>query len=169
MKRRMSIPTTLDRDHPTHLFLDTEWADADGTALVSIAIIGAGTSEFYAECDPLPRGNAFARKGLYPHLLGAVFALQVPCTARSMADFISQHHAPHIVATHANDFALLDGMLACASAIAEYTAELRHSESHRECLRLEFNPDPALQERRHHAGVDVRVLRDANSALSTNG
>lgn len=29
----MSIPTMLDRDHATRLFLDTEWADDDGMAL----------------------------------------------------------------------------------------------------------------------------------------
>lgn len=31
--RHMSIPTMLDRDHATRLFLDTEWADDDGMAL----------------------------------------------------------------------------------------------------------------------------------------
>jgi hypothetical protein len=40
---------------PTYLFLDTEWADAAGTELVSLALVSEdGLHRFYAECAQLP-------------------------------------------------------------------------------------------------------------------
>ena len=165
----MNMPTTPDHDRPTRLFLDTEWADDDGRERVSIAIVGAGEAEFYAERDPLPRGNAFTQEVLYSRRLGGAFARRVPCIARTIADFIERHHGPPIIATRVNDFILLDGLLACAPTMPQYTAERRFSQSLRECIRLEFTGDPSRQAHRHNARVDARVLRDANAVWSTNG
>ena len=46
---------------PVPLFLDTEWADADGRELVSLALVSEDVKHvFYAERNPLPNAELSA-------------------------------------------------------------------------------------------------------------
>lgn len=162
------MKTHPDPDLPALLFLDTEWADDNGRDLASIAIVATDASAYYGEYDPLPSGNDFAQRVLYPCLLRGVFAHSEQSMACSVAEFLALRDCPRVVATHANDFDLLNGLLARVPKAPAYIAELRFSQSLLEFIRTEFARAPDLKARRHNALVDARVLRDAYIAWSTS-
>lgn len=66
---------------------------------------------------------------------------------------------PMVIATHANDFELLRGMLAVTAQTPLYGEELRYSESLLDLIRVAFASDPELLKQRHHTLVDARVLQ----------
>jgi hypothetical protein len=159
---------------PAVLFLDTEWADDDGRELVSLALVpggqygeftGAAVPSYYAERDPLPLANAYVTGVVYPLLDRGVFAKTDQEFSRSLSAYIADarhprsHVPPVIIATHANDFALLDTMLAATQQTPAYRAELRYSESLLDRIRVAFAKDAELARRRHHALVDAQVLQ----------
>ncbi len=155
-------------------FLDTEWADDDGRQLVSLALVpggsyglftGAAVAPFYAERDPLPTPNAFVKSTVYPLLERGSFARTDEAFSRSLRAYILDAGHPHtgeppvIIATHANDFALLQEMLALTGQPPDYRMELRYSESLIDRIRAAFAKNAELARRRHHALVDAQVLQ----------
>lgn len=152
---------TKEPDFCNVLFLDTEWADDLGRELVSIALVDQAASEFYAERNPLPAGNEFARQVLYPRLLRGDYALSEERLVLALSSFLLRYDNPRVIATHANDFELLDRLLERAEARPVYAPELRFSKSLLECIRVEFARSPDLQTKRHNALIDARVLRSA--------
>jgi hypothetical protein len=161
-------------DQPATLFLDTEWADDEGRELVSLALVpggpyglftGAEVAPFYAERDPLPCPNAFAKSAVYPLLDRGTLAKTDADFSSSLGAYLAEarhlrtSEPPVVIATHANDFALLAGMLAITGQVPGYRTELRFSESLIDLIRVAFAKDAKLSRRRHHALVDAQVLQ----------
>jgi hypothetical protein len=160
--------------HPLTLFLDTEWADDDGRQLVSLALVpggpygrftGATAAPFYAERDPLPTPNAYVQRIVYPLLDRGAFAKTDEAFSDALRAYLRDATHPRsgeppvVIATHANDFALLRGMLSSTGQPPGYRTELRYSESLLDLIRTAFARNPALSRRRHHALVDAQVLQ----------
>lgn len=170
------MPHKLYIKQPIALFLDTEWADDGGRELVSLALVYGGpyglftndsTDSFYAERDPLPLPNDFVSSTVYPRLDRGECAMSDVPFSRALGTYLTRctnpdtKEGPVVIATHANDFELLRGMLAIAHQQPAYTTELRFSESLREAIRAQFASDPGLAQRRHHALIDATVLQRA--------
>ncbi len=162
-----------EEEQPATLFLDTEWADDDGWQLVSLALVpggpyglftGAPMAPFYAERDPLPPPNAFVKAIVYPLLDRGEFAKADKPFSRALGVYIAEARNPYtgtppiIIATHANDFELLRGMLSNTNQTPAYRTELRYSESLLDRIRVAFAKDAELARRRHHALADAQVL-----------
>jgi len=159
---------------PDTLFLDTEWADDAGRELVSLALVpggpygvftGAEGAPFYAERDPLPTPNSYVRSVEYPLLERGAHAKGDTQFSRELGEYIAGAHdaraqrSPIIIATHANDFALLHQMLALTQQTPAFEEELRYSESLIDRIRMAFASNAELSRRRHHALVDAQVLQ----------
>src|SRR3546814_16305115 len=79
--------------HPvTRLFLDTEWADASGQQLVSLALLSEDcVHRFYAEIDPLPTSTTlFVRTVVYPLLQRGDAALSATQFTRRLRRFLAR-------------------------------------------------------------------------------
>ncbi len=151
----------------TRLFLDTEWADAGGKQLVSLALVdAAGRNRYYCEIDPLPLGpTAFVRDTVYPLLQGGSWAKPASKFTLSLRNFIARQQAPCLIlADHPTDFSLLCYALAgfdskIPGPIPDWTPiEVTQGDvlGHRD---LYFDHRPDARARRHHAGVDAEALR----------
>lgn len=99
---------------PTYLFLDTEWADTPGAALVSLGIVSAdGLHVFYAERNPLPNdATEFVCNVVYPLLERGEAAVPDAVFGHSLRHFLSRIESPAILADHPNDLRLLRYALA---------------------------------------------------------
>lgn len=120
----------------THLFLDTEWADAAGEQLVSLALLSEdGTHRFYAEIDPLPTPTTlFVRTVVYPLLQRGDAALAAPQLTRRLRMFLAAVPAPRCVMFDAvNDVVLL--RLALPALVFAIPGSVRWCRSRRCCLR----------------------------------
>src|SRR3546814_19782643 len=83
--------------HPvTRLFLDTEWADASGEELVSLALLSEDcVHRFYAELDPLPTSTPlFVRTVVYPLLQRGDAALSATQFTRRLSRCLALLPAP---------------------------------------------------------------------------
>jgi len=167
----------------TYLFLDTEWADVDGTALVSLALIGVdGGARFYVERDPLPEEpTAFVRESVYPLLERGSAAKPDVELVDALRHFLGSVTNPLVLFDYANDIALLNRTIAglglLPSELAECAAPPRNLSSAlvqdplvATALEDHFATHPDEAARRHHALVDANALRIAclSAAGSTN-
>lgn len=157
---------------PTYFFLDTEWADANGTALVSLALVSEdGTREFYAEREVLPEHPTdFVREQVYPLLDrgDAIFSDQAMTTA--LRAFFKGVELPYVLADFPNDLKLfhcvLDGFDDVSSGPKHRTPAVVTTLMDRDprmtrLLERWFAMHPDDAARRHHALVDARALRMA--------
>lgn len=159
---------------PTHLFLDTEWADVIGSELVSIALVSEdGKLEFYAERDPLPSfATDFVRHVVYPRLDRGGLAMSDPEMATALRRFLARIRQPCVLADYAIDLQLLQYVLAgfelpeseatACGPIPTPVMMLMQREG-LTTIQLEkwFSSHPDQAARRHHALVDARALRMA--------
>lgn len=157
--------------HPNYLFLDTEWADAAGTELVSLALVSAdGQYRFYAERDPLPSApTRFVAENVYPLLDRGAVALKDRLFSLTLRRFLTSVEAPSVLFDCHTDGVLLRHAIADFDIYANPkklvpavrpVLTLMHRGFHFTAL-LEswFAADPARAARRHHAAVDAEALR----------
>ncbi|PIX59866.1 MAG: hypothetical protein COZ47_10260 [Lysobacterales bacterium CG_4_10_14_3_um_filter_64_11] len=159
----------------THLFLDTEWADAAGEQLVSLALLSEdGTHRFYAEIDPLPTPTTlFVRTVVYPLLQRGDAALAAPQLTRRLRMFLAAVPAPRCVMFDAvNDVVLLRLALAgfglCDTGlgpVVQIEEVLLARLDIRDAIETYFECHSDARQRRHHAGVDADALRRAFHAV----
>lgn len=158
----------------TNLFLDTEWADAEGSELVSLALVSEdGLHVFYAERDPLPdtKPTDFVCYVVYPLLERGVAALSDAAMTTALRRFLANVPAPCVLADYQNDFNLLRHALAgfelpdveAAACGPIPTVEARLLRGGLTWMVLEdwFEAHPDQAKRRHHALVDAQALRMA--------
>lgn len=158
----------------TYLFLDTEWADVDGTALVSLALIGVdGRDRFYVERDPLPpEPTAFVRNDVYPLLERGSAAKPDVELVHALRRFLGSVINPFVLFDYANDIALLHRTIA---GLGSLPSELADCAPPPRNLRSALVQDPLVAtlledhfathldeaKRRHHALVDANAFRIA--------
>ena len=156
----------------TYLFLDTEWADAAGRQLVSLALVSEdGTQQFYAEVDPLPLNpTEFVSSSVYPLLAHGKSALSGVAFTTALREFLREIPQPTVIADYPNDLALLKHALAgfdlpddevkLCGACPGISATLMLKEGITQLVLEDwFAAHPVDQSRRHHAGVDAQALR----------
>lgn len=159
---------------PIYLFLDTEWADTDGTELVSLALVSEdGQRTFYGEREPLPTDvTDFVQHMVYPLLDRNEAAMSDAAMTTALRRFLSDIRDPYVLADHPNDLQLLKFALAGfdlpepeASACGPVPAPVMTlmSRNGLTTLLLEdwFAAHPDQAARRHHALVDAQALRMA--------
>lgn len=156
----------------TYLFLDTEWADANGLELVSIALVSEdGASTFYAERDPLPLAPTdFVKTTVYPLLQRGRHALPDHNLADALVAFLRGQHLPHIIADYPNDLRLFRQVISWSCS---WVARGLEKAPHFPCTLMDrdpvttshlerwFSKHPELLARRHHALIDAGALRAA--------
>lgn len=158
--------------HPNYLFLDTEWADAEGTELVSLALVSAdGLHRFYAERDPLPSNpTAFVARHVYPLLDRGPSALTDGEFAGALRTFLLERPDMPVLFDCRTDGDLLNHALAGFGFDADAEAlplcrpilTLMEREHYMNSLLEDwFAADPGRWRRRHHAAVDAEALRCA--------
>ncbi|MCS3848419.1 hypothetical protein GGR70_003477 [Xanthomonas campestris] len=156
----------------TYLFLDTEWADAKGLELVSIALVSEdGASTFYAERDPLPlAATEFVKTTVYPLLQRGCHALPDHSLAEALIAFLSGQRSPHIIADYPNDLRLFREAVTWSFDKAAWRPEgaprfpctlMERDPVTTSHLERWFSKHPDLMSRRHHALVDASALRAA--------
>jgi len=168
----------------TYLFLDTEWADLEGNALVSLALIGADDKiRFYVERDPLPlEPTEFVREHVYPLLERGPVAMADVALVHALRSFLASVPNPLVLFDYANDLALLRRTVAglgllpselseCAAPPRSLEALLVQDPAVAVLLEDHFAAHPDDAKRRHHALVDANAFRiaclRARSALDT--
>lgn len=163
----------------TILFLDTEWADAAGAELVSLALVSEdGLHRFYAERDPLPAAaTEFVRDVVYPLLDRGEAAMSDTAMTKALRTFLTSTPDPYILADYPNDLKLVAHVLAGfdltdseAQACGPIprpvmTRMLKDGLTHM-VLEDWFEAHPDEQRRRHNALVDASALRMAWLALT---
>ena len=163
--------------HPNYLFLDCEWADADGAELVSLALVSAdGQHRFYAERDPLPSNpTTFVARYVYPLLDRGPSALGDEQFSMALRTFLLERIDCPVLFDCRSDGDLLThafagfGTDAGTEAGTEALRPPRRpiltlmERGHYMSALLEdwFAADPARWRRRHHAAVDAEALRCA--------
>lgn len=150
------------------LFLDTEWADAAGSELVSLALVSEdGRCKLYVERDPLPpAGSDFAEHVVYPLLERGWPAIPIEELAERVWAFLATKAPVEVLADHPNDFALLRRVLAQASAPVEWVPVLVDQSDVRGHIETYFDRHPDRRRFRHHAAVDADALRWAFSYVN---
>lgn len=151
----------------TRLFLDTEWADAAATELVSIGLVTEdGQRSFYAEVMTLPeRPTGFVREVVYPLLERGDAALPPAEFTRRLRAFLLPVDHPAVLFDCAADGAFLKFALAGFGLDEDMGL----------CPSVKFSPigfgdvltnveryfreHPVAAARRHHAGIDAEALR----------
>lgn len=164
----------------TYLFLDTEWADAAGTELVSLALVSEdGHQRFYAERDPLSLSPSdFVRQHVYPLLDRGDAALPDIEFTTSLRAFLRKLASPYVLFDFPNDGALLKYAIAgfnlpeavsrqCGPVPATVLTKMLRDERMTRILEDWFRRHPDAAARRHHAAVDADALRWA--WLATTG
>jgi hypothetical protein len=163
--------------HPvTRLFLDTEWADASGEELVSLALLSEdGAHRFYAEIDPLPTyPTLFVRTVVYPLLQRGDAALSATQFTRRLRAFLAALPAPRYIVFDADtDAVLLRHALAGFGLRDTGLGPVVHIEEVlllrpdiRDGIETYFERHTEANLRRHHAGVDAEALRRAFRAVT---
>lgn len=157
------------------LFLDTEWADANGQQLVSLALLSEDRAHrFYAEVDPLPANpTLFVRTVVYPLLQRGDAALgPAQFTGRLRAFFAALPAPRSVVFDCINDAALLRFALAGfglpdvgLGATVEIEEVLLSQFAIADGIETYFEWHASARQRRHHAGVDAEALRRAFRAV----
>jgi len=156
----------------TLLFIDTEWADAEGKQLVSLALVSEDcTHVFYAERDPLPASpTSFVSEIVYPLLDRGRFAMDDRLFTSRIRKFLSQIEAPLILYEEPNDLALLkqalnglaltDGEAAACGPIPSVAAT-RIVENGMLHMMIEdwFDAHSDARAMRHHARIDAQAFR----------
>lgn len=157
--------------HLNHFFLDTEWADADGAELVSLALVSVdGAHRFYAERDPLPSSpTAFVARHVYPLLDRGDAALSDAQFTAALRTFLTPHTDACVLFDCHNDGVLyrralegLDDSDVCPLPIPRLSLTLMHRGHYlNDVLEAWFAAHPTRSARRHHAAVDAEALRQA--------
>lgn len=163
----------------SYLFLDTEWADAIGSELVSLALVSDdGRREFYAELDPLPLSPTdFVRHAVYPLLDRGERALRQRDFTSSLRSFLNTFDAPHVVADYSGDLSLFQYAVAgfdladriaesCGAVPQALSMQLLVGDTTQRVLEEYFAAHPDAMCRRHHALVDAHALRATWLALT---
>jgi len=156
----------------THLFIDTEWADAEGRQLVSLALVSEnGEYVFYGERDPLPENaTQFVCEVVYPLLDRGRVAMDDRLFVNRLRKFLLQIEAPIVLYEEPNDLALLEQALSgfaltdsevVACGPIPNVAAARIAESSRVRMMIEdwFDSHSDARAMRHHARVDAQALR----------
>ncbi|TLY50607.1 MAG: hypothetical protein E6K53_09895 [Gammaproteobacteria bacterium] len=157
-----------------NLFLDTEWADAEGTQLVSLALVSEdGEHVFYAERDPLPSNpTQFVRDVVYPLLDRANKALDDCLFTTRLRQFLSRFEAPLVIYDVTTDvdllkraltgFDLTDAEVARSGPIPNtHTAEISENGMIKMMIEDWFDSHSDARLMRHHARVDAQAFRMA--------
>lgn len=147
--------------------MDTEWADAQGQQLVSMALVDAGgQNRFYSGFYPLPLGStAFVREVVYPLLAGGPAMRSAPEFTLQLRRFLEALNEPRLVlADHPNDFVLLSRALQgfgneVAGEVPTWKAILVTQGDVLMQIETYFERNPVMRQRRHHAGIDAEALR----------
>ncbi len=147
-----------------HLFLDTEWADAEGKQLVSLALVSRdGQRFFYAELDPLPEHpTAFVRDTAYPLLDRGKAAMGRDVLAAGLRHFLAGFNRPVVLFDYHIDGKLLERALQPIGGSGEISGlqlSLIFNDRVMSLVEEYFVLNPAEAARRHHALVDARALR----------
>lgn len=163
----------------TILFLDTEWADAAGAELVSLALVSDdGLHRFYAERDPLPvAATEFVRDVVYPLLDRGDAALPDAAMTTALRTFLDSTPDPYILADYPNDLKLVAHVLAgfdmtdreaqaCGPIPQPVMTRMLKDGLTQMVLEDWFEAHPDERRRRHHAMVDACALRMAWLALT---
>ncbi|HZX78219.1 hypothetical protein [Lysobacter sp.] len=159
---------------PTYLFVDTEWADAAGHELVSIALVSVDDQHvFYAERDPLPSAPTdFVRRTVYPLLDRGEAAMSDAAMTQALRRFLASIVHPYVLADHPRDVQHLRHVLVgarlsdpqaapCGSIPSVVTTVMDRQGTTTAILERWFAQHPQTAARRHHALVDARALRIA--------
>lgn len=163
----------------TILFLDTEWADAAGAELVSLALVSEdGQQQFYVERDPLPASaTEFVRHTVYPILDRGDAAMSDVAMTTALRVFLANVPEPYILADYPNDLKLVARVLAgfdmrdseaqaCGQIPRPVMTHMLKDGIIQMVLEDWFEAHPDEQRRRHHALVDASALRMAWLALT---
>lgn len=164
----------------TILFLDTEWADAIGADLVSLALVSEdGRHRFYAERDPLPAlTTEFVRDVVYPLLNRGNAALSDAAMTTALRAFLASIPDPYILADFPNDLRLVANVLAgfdlpdseaqaCGPIPRPVMTRMLKDGLTQMVLEDWFEAHPDECRRRHHAMVDACALRKTWLALTS--
>lgn len=155
----------------TRLFLDTEWADAAGSQLISLALVSEdGKHRFYSEVDPLPKQPTdWVSAVVYPLLQHGYAARQKPDFTRDLRAFLTRFDAPMVLFDHVTDgmffgralagFDLPASVIDKLGPVSSVTTTLIQDEGVRDRIEAYFREHPDQVRRRHHAGVDAEALR----------
>jgi hypothetical protein len=159
---------------PTYVFLDTEWADLEGSELVSVGLVSMdGTQTFYAERDPLPqRPTDFVRSVVYPLLERGPAAVPDAVFVHQLRSFLKSMRNPIVIYDYRNDGELLRAAIAgldllpselvhCTDPPTEMTLSLLQDPVVAALLEDWFAAHPQEAARRHHALTDANALRMA--------
>lgn len=159
---------------PTYYFLDTEWADAKGTVLVSLALVSEdGQHVFYAERSHLPvEATEFVHRVVYPLLERGEAVLPDTELTATLRRFLSRAKAPSILADHPSDLRLLkhalagfdrtDVAVANRGPLPEPVMTCMDRDGLTNMLLEDwFLSHPKEAAKRHHALVDAQALRMA--------
>jgi hypothetical protein len=159
---------------PTYYFLDTEWSDADGRDLVSLALIDeSGEHRFYAERAELsPNPTEFVRRCVYPLLDRGALSLSDAAFTTALRAFLRASANPAVMADYPTDLQLLQWALDGCGLPTAQTANcgpkpnLIQTRMWKEGLARRLVEDwfvahPELSAKRHHALVDAQALRMA--------
>lgn len=156
----------------TILFLDTEWADAIGLELVSLAMASEdGSRRFYSEVSPLPKNPTdFVQRVVYPLLEHGNAARQRIDLTRDLRAFLATVPEPVVLADYPNDLHLLryalagfdlpdDQAQACGPIPRPVMTHMLKEGATGMLVEAYFEAHPQIQARRHHALVDAEALR----------
>ena len=155
------------------LFLDTEWADAKGRELVSLALVSeCGVRQFYAEIDTLPpTPTEFVKTTVYPLLdRSPAHTMSKARLTAELRGFLTATRRPCIVADYQNDLVLarlaiagfdLPDPAAGACGPIPRPVHWRILDDGLTQMVLEdyFDSHLDAKRRRHHALVDAQALR----------
>lgn len=156
------------------LFLDTEWADAAGQQLVSLAVVSEdGVHRFYAERAELPAtATQFVREVVYPLLDRGRWAMSDQAMTTGLRAFLGAFAEPYVLADYPNDFQLLQRALhgfelaedlkqACGPIPKLVLTPMFKDGMLNMLIEDWFEAHPDQRARRHHALVDAQALRMA--------
>lgn len=153
---------------PTYLFLDTEWADAAGAELVSLALVSEdGRHHFYAECAELPAApTPFVAETVYPRLVRGQAALDAAKLQEELRTFLGTFASAYVLADYPNDIRLLRAVLTGGGTDSRpmpsmVTTVMDKKGSTAAWVEAWFRARPDLAARRHNAMVDAQALRMA--------
>jgi len=165
----------------TLLFLDTEWADIEGSELLSMALLSEdGSKHFYAERMVRPNEiTPFVIESVLPLLEGGAAAMEDAAFTDALRRFIASIPNPVVLYDYVNDGYLLDvalkGFRCLPSELEECYpyprgVEKRLIEDAAISAGIEdlFAKNPEAARRRHHALVDASMLRQAWARVCTD-
>ena len=156
-----------DQTTMTRLFLDTEWADAAATELVSIGLVTEdGQRRFYAEMATLPEHpTGFVREVVYPLLERGEAALPHAEFTRRLRAFLVLIDHPVVLFDYAADGVFLKfaldgfGLTEDMGIYPTVRFSLIGFGDVTTNVERYFREHPDAAARRHHAGVDAEALR----------